>query len=203
MRRVIATAIVVVLLPSLVAAADRRKYEDGPLTKDDFGEIPAFVPAGASARTVTELLYNYHYKYRSNSRSTTITLSSIEINAYIRRDQSWNRNLDNEALLDHEQGHADIAQIECLRARLAFRERLRKGRPIEVTASSLKEAETALQREVKREMDKYEQAAREADAEYDRATSHGLNGQQAEWRRVQQETLKKLQAECGKRGNDK
>src|SRR5687767_8495044 len=117
-------AIVLLMSGLLTEAAERRRYEEGPLAQDDFGDVPAFVPAGASARTATELLYNFRYKYRSTSRSTTITLSSIEIDAYIRRDQSWNLNPENKALLDHEQGHADIAQIECLKARLAFRERL-------------------------------------------------------------------------------
>ena len=56
----------------------------------------------------------------------------------------------------------------------------------------------ALEGELKREVAAFEKAARDADAEYDRETAHGLGGKQAEWRRVQQETLKALQEKVEK-----
>jgi hypothetical protein len=180
-----------------MAAEDRRKYEEGPLTSDDFRAEPQDV-ARAAAKTVTQLGYDFRYRYKSNSRNTTAFLESITIEAYIRRDQSWNSKPDDKALLDHEQGHADIARIHCLQARLAFR-KLQKGQGLSATASSLKEALSALEREIQKEMRVFEQAARDADAEYDRETRSGLGAKQAEWRRVQKETIEQLEAEWGQK----
>lgn len=177
-----------------VAAEDLRRYEDGPLTADDFRE-EAPASSRAAAKTVTQFAYEFRFHYRTTTRLTTATLDSITIHANIRRDQSWNTKPEDFNLLDHEQGHADIAQIHCLKARLAFRKKL--GRSLTATASSPREASVALDRKVREEMAKFEQAARDADAEYDRQTVNGLGGKQAEWRRVQIETLKQLDAEWG------
>jgi hypothetical protein len=195
------TPVVLLLLSALAGttlATDRRPYADGPLSKGDFLEEPRELPAGGLARTATELLYKFDYTYKGSARNTTAMLDRIEINAYIRRDKSFNLRPDDKGLMDHEQGHADIAQIHCLRARLAFQKTMRKGR-IEATGSSLKDAQTALNREIERQIQEFVTAMRDADAEYDRATSHGLGGKQPEWRRVQLETLKQLEAEWGKR----
>lgn len=182
----------------LSAAEDRRHYDAGPLTADDFrGEPPE--RAVAAAKTSTQFVFDFKYRYKSNAKNTTVTLDSITIDAYIRRDQSWNRDPTNKSLLDHEQGHADIAQIHCLRARLEFRKKLIKGPNISVTASSLKEAIAALDREVRKEMAAVEQANRDADAEYDRETRSGLGPKQAEWRRVQIETIQQLETQLGKK----
>jgi hypothetical protein len=100
-------------------------------------------------------------------------------------------------LLDHEQGHADIAQIHCLRARLAFRKSLAKGQGPSATASSLNEAVASLERALRRDIAAFEKAAQDADAEYDRVTANGVGANQAEWRRVHAETLKELAAAWG------
>jgi hypothetical protein len=178
---------------AVAAADDNRKYEEGPLTAADFRAEPQDIPA-AAAKTATQLGHDFRYRYKSTARNTTVTLESITIEAYIRRNRSWNRKPDDKALLDHEQGHADIAQIHCLQARLAFR-KLQRGPGLSVTASSLKEATAALERELDKLMAVYEQAACDADAEYDRETRNGLGGKQAEWRRVQRETIEQLEAQ--------
>lgn len=189
-------ALCLVAVSPAFAAEDLRRYEDGPVTADDFrGEAPD--SSKASAKTVTQFVYDFRFRYRTTSRQTTATLQSITIHANIRRDQSWNTRPEDLKLLDHEQGHADIAQIHCLKARVAFRKKLGKGPNLTATASSPQEASVALDREVRKEMAKFEQAARDADAEYDRQTVNGLGGKQAEWRRVQIETLKQLEAEWG------
>ncbi|MDX1947675.1 MAG: hypothetical protein SFU86_19915 [Pirellulaceae bacterium] len=188
-----AAMLLLVLAGSLTRAAEsRRKYEAGPLRAEDFAAEPP-KSAGRAANTVTELRYEYRYRYSTGEKSVQIALESIEIHAYIRRDASWNRTPDDRALLDHEQGHADIAQIQCLQARRAFAEKIRRG--FQVEAATRAEGIQALERVIQREMSSFEEAGRAADAEYDRATEHGLGGQQAEWRRVQRETLRNLQEE--------
>jgi hypothetical protein len=191
-----AAILAAVLLPVTVAtsapgAEDTRRYDDGPLTADDFrGEPPE--KTTAAAKTATQFAFEFKYRYKSTARSTTATLDSITITACIRRDQSWNRYPDNVRLMDHEQGHADISQIHCLQARLEFRKRMAKGSNLSGTASSLNQAVAALDREVRKEIGIFEKAARDADAEYDRVTANGVNGKQAEVRRVQTETLRQL-----------
>jgi hypothetical protein len=180
------------------AAENVREYGEGPLTASDFQGAPPEIVT-AAAKTVTQFAFEFTYRYKSTARLTTATLDRITITACIRRDQSWNLRPDDESLMDHEQGHADIAQIHCLKARLEFRKKLAKGPNLAVTASSLKEAAAGLDREVRKEIAVFEQATRDADLEYDRQTANGLGGKQAEWRRVQAETLKQLEAEWGRK----
>jgi hypothetical protein len=124
-------------------------------------------------------------------------LDSITITACIRRDQSWNRYPENERLLDHEQGHADIAQIHCLQARLAFRKLLAKRQAPSATASTPSEAVASLERAIRKEIATFEKAARDSDAQYDRETANGAGPQQQEWRRIHAETIKELTAAWG------
>ena len=172
------------------AVEDRRKYEDGPLAADDFRAPVQQIP-GIAAHTITELRYTFRCRFEPAGKLTRAVLTNIEVQAYIRRDRSWNREPHNKSLLDHEQGHADIIQAHCLRARLAFRERMRTGK-IEVTGNSQREAEAALGRKIEALIFEFRAARQDDDAQYDRATHHGLGGQQAEWRRVQIETLRQL-----------
>jgi hypothetical protein len=186
------TGLLALVIETAVAAEDSRAYDDGPLTADDFrGQVPD--GSKAAAKTVTQFAFEFKYRYKSTARLTTVTLEYITISAHIRRDQSWNRNPDDKRLLDHEQGHADIAQIHCLQARAAFRKKLVKGPNLTATASSLSEAAAALDREIRKEIAVFEKAARDADAEYDRETVNGLGVKQAEWRRIQMETLQQLE----------
>ena len=97
------------------AAEQRRKYDEGPLRAEDFAGQVREIP-GKAANTATELRYEYRYRYQTSGKMTQVTLQSVEIHAYIRRDASWNRNPDDQRLLDHEQGHADISQIQCLQS---------------------------------------------------------------------------------------
>jgi len=198
---IFATGLVLALLAQARAAEHTRPYEEGPLTQDDFRGQPPDTST-AAAKTATQFAFEFNYRYKSTARLATAALDEITITASIRRDQSWNRHPDDKRLMDHEQGHADIAQIHCLQARLAFRKKRSKGSSLAASAASLKEAVAALDREVRKEMAAFEKAARDADAEYDRQTASGLGGQQAEWRRVQIETLKRLEEEWGQ-GNDK
>ena len=179
-------------------AEDLRNYEEGPLTIADFLGTPPADPPG-SANTVTQLGCNYRYSYRVVGTRTTLTVERVMVDAYIRRDASWNRLPSNTALLEHEQGHADNAWIACLQARIAFRDKLRRGRVWKVTGVSLKDAVSKLDAEVSEIMQPFEDAGREADAEYDRETRHGLGPRQGEWRRVQAGTIEELTASLERR----
>jgi hypothetical protein len=181
--------------PQLASAAeDLRNYEEGPLTSDDFR---ASVPAGTvkDAMTATRLRFEYRYEYRDDGRQTTVTVAGVNVHSFIQRDASWNRRPENKPLLEHEQGHADISWIQCLKARLAYDEKIRGGKKWSATAPTLKEAIAKLERELAGFLATFEQAGREADVQYDRESRHGLAREQAEWRRVHAETIKRLEAE--------
>lgn len=193
---VVVVIVAIFIAGEVLAAEDVRPYDEGPLTADDFrGEPPD--DSRAAAKTATQFAFEFKYRYKSTGRSATVTLDRITITACIRRDQSWNRYPENKRLLEHEQGHADIAQIHCLQARLAFRKRLAKSQAPSATASTLNEAVASLEREIRKEVATFEKAARDSDAEYDRETANGVGPQQAEWRRVHAESLKELAAAWG------
>lgn len=181
-------------LPASVSAAegeeDRRKYEAGPLTADDFrGQPPA--RAEMLANTATELRYEYRCRFEPAGQGTRAVLTAVEVYAYVRRDLSWNRQPQNQALMDHEQGHADICQVQCLLARLAFRE-LQRTTGVQASGGSQSDAQAALGRKVAALIEEFRAARRHDDADYDRQTKHGSGSRQSEWRRVQQETLRQL-----------
>ncbi len=178
-------------------AEDLRSYEDGPLTAADFlGEVPA--DPGGDANTATKLGCSYRYSYRVVGGRTTLTVEELTVEAFVRRDASWNRRPMNAALMSHEQGHADIAWISCLQARLAFQEKMPRGRHWRFTGASLEDAVAKLDAAVAEIMKPFEVSGREADAAYDRETRHGLGPKQSEWRRVHQATIEELEAKLAK-----
>lgn len=176
----------------LSAAADEtRLYEDGLLTAQDF---QATVPSDAAgdAFTGTQLGYDFRYRYEGREGRVRATVTEVSIKAVVRKDQSWNRRPTDPRLLEHEQGHADNAWIQCLKARLAFDEKRRRGWT--VSAATLAEATDILTRELTEKLTSFEEEGRAADVRYDEETKHGVGPKQAEWRRVQRETIQELEA---------
>ncbi len=129
-----------------------------------------------------------------------MTVTEVTVDAYVLQDQSWNRKPGNVTLLEHEQGHADNAWIQCLKARLFFDQKRRRG--WKVSASSLDEATDRLRDELTVKMKVFEEEGLEADVRYDRDTKHGLGPLQAELRRVQVATIQELEAEWQQRTVD-
>lgn len=187
----VAIALLVTATP-VGRAEDLRPYEDGPLTANDFrGEPPATAPG--DAQTTTHLRYDFRYRYRFTGGATVLTIEQVEIKALIDRDTSWNRRPGDAALLAHEQGHADNAWIQCLKARQAVRTKLDRSGGWTFTARSLKDAKAEANAALNDTMQAFEQEGVEADAAYDRETQHGLGPRQGEWRRVQQAMIEELE----------
>lgn len=191
--RLLITTALLVTATTVSRAEDLRPYEAGPLTAADFrGEIPTTAPG--DAQTTTHLRYDFRYRYRFTGGATVLTIEQIEIEALIARDTSWNRRPSDTALLAHEQGHADNAWIQCLKARLAVRTNLDRPGGWTFTARSLKDAEAKANEALTDMLQAFEQEGIEADAAYDRETQHGLGPRQGEWRRVQKATMEELEA---------
>jgi hypothetical protein len=190
---------VAMLLPAAARAAEAaRKIDAGPLTAADFRGQPPENPAGA-ANTATQLRFSFGYRHQRIGGRATVTVLNVSIDAYVIQDASWNRQPADILLLAHEQGHADIAWIQCLKARLAVRERLKKRRGWMAAASTHEEALAEVSRELSELITTYHEEGLRADAEYDRETQHGLGPRQGEWRRVQAATIEELEAKLAKR----
>lgn len=187
----VATALLVAATP-VSRAEDLRPYEDGPLTADDFRGEPPDAALG-DAQTTTHLRYDFRYRYRFTGGATVLTIEQVEVEALIDRDTSWNRRPGDADLLAHEQGHADNAWIQCLKARLAVRTKLDRPGGWTFTARSLKDAKAEANEALNDTMQAFEKEGVEADAAYDRETRHGLGPRQGEWRRVQQATIEELE----------
>ncbi len=63
-----------------------------------------------------------------------------------------------------------------------------------MSAATLAEATDILTRELTEKLTSFEEEGRAADARYDEETKHGVGPKQAEWRRVQRETIQELEA---------
>lgn len=195
--------------PTLIAAetppgmeSNSRRYEDGPLQADDFQAEPAVKQEGdlrLLASTVTQLAYDYRYRFERRGKRTTVRLTSVRVYALVRRDQSWNSKKQDAALLDHEQGHFDIAEIHARLAQIELLTRFKtEGRPV-VTAATKAAAVQGLEKKLSEVVNVFSETSHGVDEEYDRSTRHGTRGEsQAAQRKQQLAQLKSLAEELAK-----
>ena len=201
----------VVLLPVVVFSAitiaetakkreKQRHYDDGPLKIKEFaGDSPRFTRL--EAMTVTRVALDYKFRVSRAGTGYRATLKSLSVKAVFLPNESWWRAPHDEALLDHEQGHFDIAEIAARRLRLAFRKLLRGSRKLSATGDTAEEAGAALVAKLEKVNQISEKQTAIEHEEYDRTTLHGVRyGTQAEQRRIHKLTLEKLKNELdGKR----
>jgi hypothetical protein len=172
----------------------RRPYRDGPLTPADFQATP---DDSNTFTAWTEIDFDYRYEYRVHRRGQWIaTLSMIEIHTCVMQDKSWNKRPQNATLLDHEQGHFDLAQTFAIRAQSKLHADLNtvdvlQGRHAN-KAAAIRLLEEKLKEFVQATMDK----AAVANKEYDRVTNNGAKlAAQAEARREQKRALEQAAAD--------
>lgn len=186
-------------LPANAAVSvEPRTYAQGPLTGADFlAEVPQgnTVPVGglrALAYASTEMLFDYRYRVMAQNGVWTARLSEIRVVAVLWREKSWNRHPDDRKLMDHEQGHFDLAQMWALRGQKELSDALRRGDlqgQGESPQAAVKAFETALDRRVQ----KFRDALTAADRSYDQLTRYGtLAEQQAAHRKSQMEAIQQL-----------
>lgn len=173
-----------------------RTYAQGPLTADDFrGQPPdgAKLPGGnlpALAYTVTELRYDCRYRSARRDRTWTAWLTELDAVAVLKRGESWNLRPEDRRLMDHEQGHFDLAQIWAERAEAGIKTAIERGELRESRATE-QAAIDALQAAINRKMETYRQGLVAADRDYDQVTRYGaLAGKQAEQRGLHTELLR-------------
>lgn len=184
--------------------SDARPAADGPLTKDDFrAKVPESPPTfeGAPLRAWTwgDVQHRYRYRFVTEDGKVRMTLTEIDVFAVVFRDQSWITAPDDAALLDHEQGHVDLATIHAVRARAQLRGMAARG---ELTATAKDEAtaKQELEKRLKKVLDE-ELAVWSADnRRYDRETRHGADReQQRQHRAHHSRLLRELKAAPGEK----
>jgi hypothetical protein len=150
-------------------ASEHRDYVEGPLTADDY---LAAVPAdrgGLQAMTTADLRVDFHYELEGTKRRLTARLTSINVRAVVIPAKSWNLKPDDPRLLDHEQGHFDLAHIMALRARLHFA----REEPMTGKGPTRNQAIADLNRNVERQFRRFVDELQTEQTRYDELTRHG------------------------------
>jgi hypothetical protein len=171
---------VVCCLVCPVSAADKaepRDYAAGPLTKDDFqGKVPPspVTADGTPLRAYLSGGIDYRYKYRYTVKDGDFDLSATEVTVYaaVEREKSWNSDPDSAGLLDHEQGHFDLAAIYAAKLRAELRKMMTR-KELTFKAKSEAEGKKALEDRLKKALDNTLAELRVEDRRYDSETKHG------------------------------
>jgi len=175
------------------AGASMRSYSAGPLTLADFQQAPPHDRQGLDALTTTDIRYNYNYQARFTQRRATAYLTELSVDAVVLPSESWTTRPSDVRLLDHEQGHFDIAYSISVRARLDLAKMRKKGQRLYATGATSQAAIDGLKQKIEGFMQPFLDALLTEHREYDRVTNHGLRrNAQTEQRREQLETIKTL-----------
>jgi Bacterial protein of unknown function (DUF922) len=175
--------------------AKLRKYADGPMTAADFqGTPPRAAPVKDNITMVanTMCVVRYSYRLRTNSErdgTWTARLTHFECFSAIEPERCWNSVPESPRVLDHEQGHFDLAEIFARRLQRRFDE-LMAGKNASASGLTERVARESLEKELKKIADDTYEALTEAHATYDNQTRHGTRPRaQREHRRWQQQEL--------------
>src|SRR5262249_33202978 len=121
-----------------------RRYSLGPLTPADFrGTRPEKNEAEGldfAAYLKTSIRWQMAYLVEPVGKQFRVKLTAIDIFAARLPQQSYNFEKDNRQLMDHEQGHFDVAAIFCMEQRIKYMEAVRAGKPLQATSKSTQEA---------------------------------------------------------------
>ena len=173
-------------------AREFRPYSDGPLTVRDYQAPVPEKRGGLDAFTTTDLRFKFQYRTNRSGRRVRAWTTTIDVYAVVVPAKSWNRKLQDKRLLDHEQGHFDLAQIAALQAQRDFATSAR----LVGVASGEDQAVADVRQQLERQMQVLVDKLRAEHNEYDKSTRHGqIRGEQDEQRRRHREQIKKLSEE--------
>jgi hypothetical protein len=188
-----------VLIPSIVSFAEQtsakekvRRYSRGPLSIEEFRGT-AINAEGRTALTATRIFCEYKFDVKVRGGRVVASLRSFTAFACFLPNDSWWNDRDNPQLLDHEQGHFDISEIQARRVNLTFAKLLASGRTISAEGSSASAVREKLEKQINDVVRKADKERDQANLDYDRTTRHGLLApNQSEQRRIQRLTLGQL-----------
>jgi hypothetical protein len=166
--------------PIAHAAEAPRKYADGPLAPADFRAAvpePQPVKDGVRLRAMTDVEIRYTTRYRWDEPTpgnVSARLTRFECQAVLLPEKCWNKEPDDLRLLDHEQGHFDVTEINTRRAQKRF-DQLIADQGLIGYGSDERSAVADLDKKVHDEMQKVFDRERDEQIKYDRASNHGRN----------------------------
>lgn len=171
-----------------------RRYEQGPLVKKDYqGSAPDTIKQFA-ASTEIEVRYEYSYQLYQKDQQFRIYVTDIEVYSIMLQKKSWNRQLYNVRLLDHEQGHFDIGQIFALKAQIEIARKMKDKRRFLSTGKTKAGVIAKLEETLSQEFFHVVAEMTETQIAYDSATNHGLDQKSQKLARVgHSEKLRALQ----------
>lgn len=176
------------------AAPKSRRYEQGPLVKKDYqGSAPESIKKFA-ASTEIDVRYDYRYQLHQKNQRFQIYVTDLEVYSIMLQKKSWNRQVYNVRLLDHEQGHFDLGEIFALRAEIEIARKMKDNRRFLSTGKSKASVIAKLEEALSQEFSRIVAEMKEEQAAYDHATNHGRNRKaQKRARQGHSEELKTLQ----------
>jgi hypothetical protein len=176
-----------------------RRFADGPLAPADFrAGVPEPQPVkdGVKLRAMTDVEIRYTTRYRWEGTAqgdVSAWLTRFDCEAVLKPDKCWNKEPDDLRLLDHEQGHFDITEINVRGAKKRF-EQLIADKKLIGHGADERSAVADLDKKVHDEMQKVFDREQAEQIEYDRATRHGRDfAAQAERRAKIRETLEETE----------
>ncbi len=176
-------------LESFSSADDRRsplrRYDQGPLELAEF-RTNARAALPGQALTVTRVMFTYRFQVKPTSAHTyEAKPTSFDAFSVFLADESWWHRRAPASLLDHEQGHFDIAEIAALRLVLAVRKALASGDPIRGRGSSIEASRRSLETRLQQMFEVVHKQSEEENRQYDLHTHHGIRtSTQNEVRRI-------------------
>ncbi len=176
--------------------AKLRKYAEGPLTAADFqGSPPEPPPVKDNIKMVANTMCVVRYSYRLRTHSQrdgtwTAELVSFDCFSAVEPAKCWNLVPESSRVLDHEQGHFDVAEIFARRMQQRFDE-LMTGKNLATNGRTERAAREALEKEIKRVTEEAYSELAKVQATYDKETAHGTRPRaQREHRQWQRQELK-------------
>ena len=155
-----------------VAETPGRLHSDGPLKREHF---KADIPSGRDdldAVVYTRLRYGYKFRTDVVDDGFELTCTTIVCCSEQLPDRSWIRDSAKAELLDHEQGHLDLAEVVARKAEARLRYLVRKSK-IKSRSTTVEAAEKALIRTIRAQLMPFDRELANVNDEYDRVTSHG------------------------------
>ncbi len=169
-----------------------KRYREGRLSIADFSMTPPRERNQLDAVVSTQLRIHFRYECRIG-RSTrypkaVANLSSVDVFAVMHPEQSWIVKPDDTRLLDHEQGHFDVAQIVALSARLHMHQCWKNG-DFKAVGATPDEVIEALRKRIAAELQPYYRELESRQKEYDNITWHGRKRTAQRGEREKQQAL--------------
>jgi hypothetical protein len=209
--RKIRCLLVFIVAPSLLASslfADEtssvksklRRYEQGPLAIHEFRGKPDRLSTG-NALTMTRVMFTFQFQIEqlANDQFKAELSSFTAFTVFLPEESWWDDARAHRGLLDHEQGHFDVAETAARRVNVAILRMFKSGKTISGVGATHAMAERALIKKMETLIKVADEQGAEENKAYDCRTRHGLwRNVQAEQRRIQTLTLVRLETELAK-----